>query len=361
MPSPIEMAAVFERIRAAVVQEATRPSPYDAQQHAKNQASFTKMVEDICKDAHFRPDMTAEDLWRHVWQKIRYAGFKAEYVNEEIKRLTPFFKDFRVLTGPEWRFDPQRIAHGKAVREFLDKNGRFAGVRYSKLSPKLRKILTCAALFQSFPLGVRPLTALLGQDYADPSDEALWRTHKRLAELVGYTTALHVMMDIGFNCVKPDIWLVRLMCRLGWIENALPAASTDAFIKKNYQEPRVAVAVINCARKIAQAMDAWHPEAALREFDIVMVTYGQRVTHGQTNDGITRSLNEDLPVERITEWNPSSEIPKRRQHIESADELCTSCSATGLISALGSPDTDLQRCSTETSITQTVAHSVKSE
>jgi hypothetical protein len=355
------MAAVFERIRAAVVQEATRPSPYDAQQHAKNQASFTKMVEDICKDAHFRPDMTAEDLWRHVWQKIRYAGFKAEYVNEEIRQLTPFFSDFRALNGAEWSFDPWKIAHGKAVREFLDKNGRFAGVRYSKLSPKLRKILTCAALFQSFPLGVRPLTALLGQDYADPSDEALWRTHKRLAELVGYTTALHVMMDIGFNCVKPDIWLVRLMCRLGWIENALPAASTDAFIKKNYQEPRVAVAVINCARKIAQAMDAWHPEAALREFDIVMVTYGQRVTHGQTNDGITRSLNEDLPVERITEWNPSSEIPKRRQHIESADELCTSCSATGLISALGSPDTDLQRCSTETSITQTVAHSVKSE
>ncbi len=41
------------------------------------------------------------------------------------------------------------------------------------------------------------------------------------------------MMDIGFNCVKPDIWLVRLMCRLGWIENALPAVSTDAVIKKN--------------------------------------------------------------------------------------------------------------------------------
>jgi hypothetical protein len=328
LPSPIEMATVFERIRAAVVQEATRPfSPYDAQQHAKNQASFAKMVEDICKDAHFRPDMTADDLWGHIWQKIRYAGFKAEYVNEEIKQLTPFFRDFRALSGAEWVFDPQKIAHGKAVREFLNKNGRFAGVRYSKLAPKLRKILTCAGIFQSFPSGVRPLTALLGEDYADPSDEALWRTHKRLAELVGYTTALHVMMDIGFNCVKPDIWLVRLMCRLGWIEDALPAASTDAFIKKNYQTPRVAVAVIKCARKIAQAMDAWYPDAALREFDIVMVTYGQKVTQGQTNDGITRSLSEDLPVERITEWNPSSEIPKRRPQIESADELCNSCSA----------------------------------
>ena len=327
MPSPAEMAAVFERIRAAVFQEATRPSPYDAKQHAENQAKFTKMVEDLCKDAQLRPDMTADDLWRHVWEKIRYAGFKAEYVNEEIKRLTPFFKDFRVLAGPEWRFDLQRIAHGKAVREFLDKNGRFAGISYSKLTPKIRKILRGAAVFQAFPPGVQPLAALLGDDYADPGDEALWRMHKRLAELVGYTTALHVMMDIGFNCVKPDIWLVRLMCRLGWIEDALPAASTDAFIRKNYQQPRVAVAVITCARQIAQAMHAWHKEAPLREFDIVMVTYGQKVTYGQTNDGITRSLDEDLPVQRIMEWNPQSEIPRMRRQGVGAEELHHCCSA----------------------------------
>jgi len=327
LPLPAEMAAVFERIRAAVFQEATRPSPYDAKQHAENQAKFAKMVEDLCKDAQLRADMTADDLWRHLWEKIRYAGFKAEYVNEEIKRLTPFFRDFRVLTGPEWRFDLQRIAHGKAVREFLDKNGRFAGISYSKLAPKIRKILRGAAVFQAFPPGVQPLAALLGDDHANPGDEALWRMHKRLAELVGYTTALHVMMDIGFNCVKPDIWLVRLMCRLGWIEDTLPAASTDAFIRKNYQQPRVAVAVITCARQIAQAMHAWHKEAPLREFDIVMVTYGQKVTHGQTNDGITRSLDEDLPVERIMEWSPQSEIPKMRRQGEGAEELHRCCSA----------------------------------
>lgn len=327
MPSPAEMAAVFERIRAAVFEEATRPSPYDAKQHAENQAKFAKMVEDLCKDAHLHADITADDLWRHIWEKIRYAGFKAEYVNEEITRLTPFFKDFRVLTGADWRFDPQKIAHGKAVREFLDKDGRFAGISYSKLGPKLRKILRAAALFQAFPPSVQPLAALLGDDYADPGDEALWRTHKRLAELVGYTTALHVMMDIGFNCVKPDIWLVRLMCRLGWIEDTLPAASTDAFIRKNYQQPRIAVAVITCARQITQAMHAWHPEARLREFDIVMVTYGQKVTHGQTNDGITRSLDEDLPVERIMEWNPTSEIPNMRPQSEGAEGLHHSCSA----------------------------------
>src|ERR1700683_1073210 len=111
------MAAVFERIRAAVLQEGTRPLPYDAKQHAANQAKFKETLQDLCNNAHLRADMTADDLWWHVWTKPRYAGFKAAFVGLEIPRLTPFFKDFRALTGPEWRFDPDGIAHGEAVQE----------------------------------------------------------------------------------------------------------------------------------------------------------------------------------------------------------------------------------------------------
>ena len=294
------MAAVFGRIRAAVLQEATRPSPYDATQHATNQASFTAKLDDLCKKAHLRPDMTAEDLWWHVWTKIRYAGFRAEYAGREIERLTPFFADFRVLTGPDWRFDPIGTAHGKAVREFLDRAGRFTDISYSRLAPKLRKILLAAVAFQAFPPGASPLAALFGDNYDESGDEALWRAHGRLARLIGYTTALHVMMDIGFNCVKPDIWLVRLMCRLGWIEDTLPAASTETVIKNTYQTPPVTVAVITCARQIAEAMHPWHSEAPLREFDFVMVKYGQRP--GEC--GITRSLHDEwLPIQRIMEWH----------------------------------------------------------
>jgi hypothetical protein len=297
------MAAVFERIRAAVLQEATLPSPYDAKQHADNQAAFTEKLESLCKNARLRADMTADDLWRQVWTKIRYAGFKAEYVGFEIPRLTPFFNDFRQLAGPAWHFDPHGIGHGEAVQEFLDRTGRFTGISYSRLAPKLRKILTAAIAFQAFPPSAPALAALLGDDWAEPGDEALRRAHHRLAKLVGYTTALHVMMDIGFNCVKPDIWLVRLMCRLGWIEDALSAASAETVIKKNYQKPRIAEAVITRARQITKEMHAWHPEAPLREFDFVMVKYGQK----PGEYGITRSLHSTWrPVERIMEWHPSS-------------------------------------------------------
>jgi hypothetical protein len=301
MHSADEMGAIFERIRAAVFTEATRPSPYDAVGHAENQAQFTKRLDDLCKSAHLRADMTTDELWWHVWTKIRYAGFKAAFVSGEIERLKPFFNDFRALTGPDWKFDPTGSEHGEAVREFLGKTGRFTGISYSRLAPKLHKMLSLAVTFQSFPSGAQPLAALFGEAYDAPGDDALWRAHDRLARLTGFTTALHVMMDIGFACVKPDIWLVRLMCRLGWIGDALPADALEPVINKAYGTPAVARAVITRARQVAQVMHAWHPEAPLREFDFVMVKYGQKP--GEC--GITCSLHHDwLPVQRIMEWNP---------------------------------------------------------
>lgn len=296
------MAAVFDRVRDAVLQEATRPSPYDAKQHAANQAKFKEMLRDLCNNAHLRANMTADDLWGQVWTKTRYAGFRAEYVtNQDIPSLTPFFKDFRVLISSEWRFDSDGTPRGEAAREFLDKKGRFAGISYNSNERKLLTILKAAAAFQAFPPGAQALVALFGDDYDKAGDEAFWRAHARLAGLVGFTSALHVMMDIGFNCVKPDIWLVRLMCRLGWIEDVLPPAASETVIKRTYGTPPVARAVIACARRISEAMHAWHPEAPLREFDLVMVKYGQRPGEW----GIVRSLDHDWrPVQKIMEWHP---------------------------------------------------------
>jgi hypothetical protein len=299
LQSPTEMAAVFERIRAAVFQEATRPDPYNAERHVANQKAFTAQLVKLCKNASLRPDMPVDELWQQVWEKTRYAGFKAEYVTKEIERLRPFFRDFRVLAAPEWSLDPESVT----VKEFLGKTGRFAGVGHNKNAAKFRKILRAAATFRGFPPGVPALVALFGEGYDKP--DALWSAHDRLEELVGFTTALHVMLDLGFNCVKPDIWLVRLMCRLGWLGETLPAGSGDAVIRKKYQSKPVAVAVIGCAREIARAMNPWHPDAPLREFDFVLVKYGQ--TKGEF--GIERSLDAIWPVERIMEWNPSDSFP----------------------------------------------------
>src|SRR5439155_24909631 len=134
-----------------------------------------------------------------------YAGFKAAFVTREIKGLTPFFADFRTLTGPEWTFDPIGKAHGDAVREFLSKSGRFAGISYNKRATKLHKILPAASVFRAFLPSSPALAALFGDDYNELGDEVLWRAHGRLAKLIGYTTCLHVIIAVGFNFVKADI------------------------------------------------------------------------------------------------------------------------------------------------------------
>ena len=227
-----------------------------------------------------------------------------------IRTLRPFLQDFRVLAAPEWRFDPGRKRHDGAVREFMGKTGRFAGRKYNKNERKLRTILGVASAFRDFPVGVPALAALLGEGYDAPSDDALWQAHARLEELVGFTTALHVMMDLGFSCVKPDIWLVRLMCRLGWIEDVLPSSASEDVIRRGYGTRRVAVEVINRARQVASVIHAGNPETPLREFDLVMVKYGQ--VKGEM--GIERSLhNEWLPVQRIMEWNPPHDQWQRRR------------------------------------------------
>ncbi len=298
VPSVEEMAAVFMRIRAAVYYEATRPSPYGASAHCANQLQFKECLKRLCEAAQLRHDITIDALWWHVWTKIRYAGFKAAYVTREIEELKSHFNDFRAIGGAEWYFGPTEKAHGDAVREFLTKTGRFADKRYSRMARKLRKILSGAAAFRGFSPNVSPLISLFGEGYDDRSDDAFWRAHARLANLTGCTTALHVMMDIGFNCVKPDIVLVGEMCRLGWIHDVLPADVDDRTIHRKYCRPDVIGAVIKTAREVAAKIEPWHPESPLREFDFVMVKYGQRP--GEC--GIIRCLDTDwCLIEKILE------------------------------------------------------------
>jgi hypothetical protein len=302
MPTPVEMAVVFHRIRDAVLLEATRPSPDDAKSHQDNQATFRRELQEVCKDAQFDADISAEKLWMHVWEKVRYAGFQAAFVtNFDIPSLTPVFSDFSSLAGPEWQFDPNGTSHGVAVTDFLYGTGRFAGLQYNRNKRKLRTILNAAALFQAFPSGMRPLEAFFGPQALESSDEAFWCSHQRAAEQIGFATALHVMMDIGLNCVKPDIWMVRLMCLLGWIDAVLAPNAAEVQIRGCYLRPNTARCVIDRARAISKEIIAWNPSAPLREFDYVMVKYGQ----DPGDAGIVRSLHRDwLPIQQIMEWNP---------------------------------------------------------
>ncbi len=73
-------------VRRVLLEEATiATSDYPDQE--KNKNKFEKFTEKLLKDSTYNQKTSAEVLWNHLWQKIRFAGFKAERAAGEIDRI----------------------------------------------------------------------------------------------------------------------------------------------------------------------------------------------------------------------------------------------------------------------------------
>jgi len=115
--------------------------------------------------------------------------------------------------------------------------------------------------------------------------------------LSGELTQLHLMMDLGFDCIKPDIVMSRLVLARGWLahfSDQLPADLQEADLrgkgkyrnKFHYTNHVVIEPVVNLARAFASKMRqqretlerdiGWVSSNPSREFDTFMVSYGQR-------------------------------------------------------------------------------------
>jgi hypothetical protein len=105
------------------------------------------------------------------------------------------------------------------------------------------------------------------------------------------------MMDLGFDCIKPDIVMSRLVLARGWLahfSDQLPADLQEADLRGKgkyrnkflYTNHIVIKPIVNLARAFASQMRqqretlerdiGWVTSNPIREFDIFMVSYGQR-------------------------------------------------------------------------------------
>ena len=141
----------------------------------------------------------------------------------------------------------------------------------------------------------------LGLSFVTRQDESedVWRLSRNLdaVGLSGQLIQLHLMMDLGFDCIKPDIVISRLVLSLGWLANfsdQLPADLTEADLrgkgkyrsKFHYTKSIVIKPIVDLARAFAskmrteretlQADIGWITSNPIREFDIFMVSSGQR-------------------------------------------------------------------------------------
>jgi len=298
----------YREVRREVYERATRPSSGDSALHVRNQQCLRAQVEGVCAAATLTPyrseSPTARTaLWHHLWSKNRYAGIRSQTATNEISDLTPLFDNYSWFSDRGWDFESHGhrvINAGAHAADFLARSGPFLGLRAVGNVPKLRKIVNVGRQYMKYFDDHRNAHALAFVT-DDLEQIHVWAIHQRLLAL-GYTadlTALHFMMDIGFQVIKPDLVISRLFLDWGWLKYAIPDLPVDLtrldLIGRGrygtrflYTKPRVYRPVIDLAREIVAGIDqadltadiGWCTVNPLREFDLFVVKAGQLPEQG---------------------------------------------------------------------------------
>src|SRR5271156_1205578 len=295
-----QMFEKFREIRKRVWFEATG-------NNLKNQCKFKQMVVELSDKANLgywrpRTPQVRSELWMQAVEKIFYAGFDAAKVNAEatLSHRCRTFGDYEVLCSSDWevRLESGRLrdGSGRLASEYLDKNGPANGrIRHPT---KIGKIVNLGRFFSKYfkenPDASALRIIMQGQDTED-----VWAVSEILDEIgfSGRLTQLHLLMDLGFDCIKPDIVISRLVLSLGWLARfapELPADLQEADLrgegryrtKYQYTGDLVIRPIVDLAREFASRIGrerkvleediGWASSNPIREFDIFMVSYGQR-------------------------------------------------------------------------------------
>lgn len=310
-----EMRTKYRAIRREVYEEATRPDIANEIRHIENKLKLQSTVEDICNQANLlhwnaaTPD-ARHALWNHLWTKIRYAGFKAQSATTEITQLKSLFDNYSWFCDPDW--DIESKGHkvetaGILAKSFLNRAGHFKNIQNVRNVPKLKKTVKVARSFKHY-FDEHPNANAIEFVTRTLPPEDTWAIHDQLMG-EGYTadlTALHFMMDAGFQVIKPDVVISRLFLDWGWLHYAIPQLPTDLTredlggkgkygTRYLYTNSSIYKPVINLAREIVKGIEVnklvedigWATTNPIREFDLFVVKAGQLP---EKNFGIERRI-----------------------------------------------------------------------
>jgi len=311
-----EMSEIYRKTRIAVYEEATRPLSNDPGTHRKNRETLKKSVEKLCDDADLRKYRgtdrnAATAIWHHLWTKIRYARITSQIATREIADIKSIFDDYEMFSSEDWDIEASGhkvITCGKQVRDFLSRSGAFSNKQTIGNVPKLVKIVSLARLLIGFLKNKSPDTPVLDFIRNGYSDDDVWAIHRHLMEMGyrGHLTALHFMMDLGFQVMKPDIVVSKIFLDWGWLHKKIPGLPNDLTFEDlegkgkhgqrfKYTDERMYKPIIDLTREIVSRTKqqdleidiGWVTDNPIREFDIFLVKYGQRP---EKEFGIERTL-----------------------------------------------------------------------
>lgn len=310
----------YRRVRIDVYERGTLPASGDASLHQSNKATLRSRVQQICSEADLSCySGTTEDratmraIWKHLWTKNRYAGIKAQIATTEIGDIESVFDDYAVFTNADWDIEArghQLVSAGAAVNDFLNRQGVFQNKQTIGNLPKLKKIVKIARALNSYAID-NPRGPALSFVTDGNTTSDVWEVHEHLTN-IGYTgalTALHFMMDMGFQVVKPDIVISKEFLAWGWLQKAIPElppgmskqdlhGTGNYGNRYNYTHARVYKPIIDLSRRVVSRLKSadlesdigWVTSNPLREFDLFLVKYGQKP---EKEMGIERTLFDE--------------------------------------------------------------------
>jgi hypothetical protein len=288
----------FRDIRVRLWSEATEGI-------TENQRKLRNEVEGLSNDANLDVWRTnsaevCDRFWKQFIAKIFYSGFKAATVNRALPDIYRMFGDYKSLRSPEWdvRLVGQKFSTDSgllALRYLQDKDSSQRKIRHPQ---KIKKVVAVARSFAEYFDENPDADALSFLMHGVDSDN-VWLLSKNLERLglSGQLIQLHLMMDLGFNCIKPDVVISRLVLQLGWLSRSsmgFPADINEADLigkgkygnRFHYTKDIVIKPIVDLARAFAIKMSqekkkleddiGWVSNNLIREFDIFMVLYGQR-------------------------------------------------------------------------------------
>lgn len=308
LPTLDDMIHKYRQVRIAVFEEATVQDRNTGSQ-ADNQALLRGHVERICGEANLARYTTAPLLWEKMWRTIRYAGIRASTARAEIDGLASHFDDLAMFDAASW--NPGK---GSDWRQFMSHGRSKFSPRRVRNAHKLDKTVRIARQLSAFERGGgEPVSFITGD--GGPND---WkRAHANLMArgYTGHLTALHLMMDLGFPVIKPDIVVSRLMLAWGWLHSQaalqghapLPALHLHQLQEYGFHYTRPAMygrvidLAIQLCGKLAGMTDAlrsdigWVTAHPLRELDLFIVKYGQEPDPAW-------GLSRNLAATAIDDW-----------------------------------------------------------
>ena len=229
-----------------------------------------------------------------------------------VKKINDKFEDkdkigdvvLRLLTKTHEEFKP------------VNKNRTFAASNYKidkyvRIARKFKKLIEEEGI--EYPL--KYFVGDLQDNFRIIDDSHLWDIHKRFEEFLGKITALHLMMELGFWVIKPDIVMTKLFHQGEFLSNL----NKDQILDKNdnykYTNKTVYKEMINVGRKIANEIEKEFKSKIklkspaekdpgprdklirlaknniIRALDLFLVKFGQEP---DPKCGITRNLEDEL-------------------------------------------------------------------